>query len=512
MTLEQVNSLPSNDLSSAVSTKKSNNNKDAGFSGILSFAAGKKINVVNSVKALNSVAKISKEKVSADNTISISKKADTDNKTGDIKDSLKNNQNSLKIDSKDDNKVFELDSEQKSNIIGKIEEDLSVTEDQIVNAMQILGLSFQDLFDPKNLMQLMSQLLGKGDDSSALLMNQGVKDLINDFKALSAEIGIDYTNPTKDSDQKNVVINTEPISEPADENTGIKEDFSLNNEIKNPETVDNPAIVTDDKEQAGDASKVNITVSDQKEKTEETEEVNTFTQDETQGLEENVKIDPETMKSEDQSFKENFFSKNNSGKNSTEIPIAKENTTAVFTHTYSMTEAIYETTSASNHEVKLADSIIDQIVRSAKLTLTDTSSTMEMVLDPERLGKIYMEVTARDGAIKAKIMAENENVKNMLETRLDILQQNFKEQGIKVDSVEISVGSRNLSENDSLENTFDSSQDHKGREGENKEDNKKSLHRIDLNNLDGLKGLMTEEELLTAKIMKEEGNTLSYQA
>lgn len=512
MTLEQVNSLPSNDLSSAVSTQKSNKSKDTGFSGVLSLAAGKKINVVNSDKALNSVAMMKPSKASSDDAASIAK-PDKDKET-DIKDSLNNN--SLKTDSKDDKKVTELNSDQKSEILDKIEDDLSVTEDQIVNAMQILGLSFQDLFDPKNLIRLMSQLLGTEDNSSALLMNQGVKDLINDFKILSAETGIDIVSSGKETEPLSINVDTEPV---ADETVGNKEIFSINTEETIQEVDNNTPAITESSNNSESADtkadkvqSVNITVSDQREQTEKTEEVKTDTEEKTQVRVETAAGDDETGRTSDQSFREDFFSKNENGRNTSETPLVKENTTLVFSQTYSMPEAVYETTSSSNCEVQLADSIINQIVRSAKLTLTDTSSTMEMVLNPEQLGKIYMEVAARDGAVKARILAENENVKNMLETRLEILQQDFKEQGIKVDSIEISVGTRDLSENDPADNTFDFSGSQNGREREENEGNKGRLHRIDLNNLDGLKGLMTEEELLTARIMKEEGNTLSYQA
>jgi hypothetical protein len=33
-----------------------------------------------------------------------------------------------------------------------------------------------------------------------------------------------------------------------------------------------------------------------------------------------------------------------------------------------------------------------------------------------------------------------------------------------------------------------------------------------MNNLDDLKSLMTEEEMLTAKIMRDQGNTLNFRA
>ena len=51
-----------------------------------------------------------------------------------------------------------------------------------------------------------------------------------------------------------------------------------------------------------------------------------------------------------------------------------------------------------------------------------------------------------------------------------------------------------------------------GNETESNADNRSSTRRINLNSLDGLRGLVTEEELLTAQIMKEQGNTVDYTA
>jgi flagellar hook-length control protein FliK len=51
-----------------------------------------------------------------------------------------------------------------------------------------------------------------------------------------------------------------------------------------------------------------------------------------------------------------------------------------------------------------------------------------------------------------------------------------------------------------------------GKSQEEMQESKPRLHRIDLNNMDNLMGLMTDEEVLAAQIMKQQGNTISFQA
>ena len=57
----------------------------------------------------------------------------------------------------------------------------------------------------------------------------------------------------------------------------------------------------------------------------------------------------------------------------------------------------------------------------------------------------------------------------------------------------------------------DSNQNQQGR-NEGNDNHVRRLNNINMNNLDDLKSLMTEEEMLTAKIMRDQGNTLNFRA
>lgn len=126
---------------------------------------------------------------------------------------------------------------------------------------------------------------------------------------------------------------------------------------------------------------------------------------------------------------------------------------------------------------------------------------MEMQLNPENLGKIYLNISEKEGVIRAQLAAQNEMVKEALETQMVELRQNLNQQGIKVDAIEVTVATHEFEQN------LDGQAKQEEQAGEQMEQNQKKARRsLNLNDLDGLSGLMSEEEELVAKIMRDNGN------
>ena len=131
---------------------------------------------------------------------------------------------------------------------------------------------------------------------------------------------------------------------------------------------------------------------------------------------------------------------------------------------------------------------------------------MEMTLNPEGLGKIYLAITQKGDEITAKIFTENDAVKQALENQMANLRLEFNSNSsAKVTSIEVSVGAHEFERN-----REEGQQDKGSNQQENESSKRRS--RIDLNNLDELTGLMSEEDLLIAQMMQDNGNTLDYQA
>ncbi len=156
--------------------------------------------------------------------------------------------------------------------------------------------------------------------------------------------------------------------------------------------------------------------------------------------------------------------------------------------------------------VDVAD-IIQQIARNVQVTISTEVTSMEMQLNPENLGRIYLHISEKEGAVRAQIAAQNETVKELLETQLVELRQSLNQQGVKVDAIEVTVATHEFEQN--LEqNAKQEEQMQQQRE----ESQKQARRSLNLNDLDGLSGLMTEEEALAAKIMRDNGNQVDFTA
>jgi flagellar hook-length control protein FliK len=149
--------------------------------------------------------------------------------------------------------------------------------------------------------------------------------------------------------------------------------------------------------------------------------------------------------------------------------------------------------------------IIDQIVEEARAVITEDTSTMEMLLHPEGLGKVLMQVSEKEGAITARIYTQNESVKEALENQMVELKEQLNQGGTRVNSIEIAVAPHEFEKN------LEEGQQQNPQE-ETPEQQQKHARSLRMDDLDQLSGLMTEEEELAVKIMRDRGNTMNLRA
>lgn len=97
-------------------------------------------------------------------------------------------------------------------------------------------------------------------------------------------------------------------------------------------------------------------------------------------------------------------------------------------------------------------------------------------------------------------------VKEALESQIADLKQNMNQAGVKVDAVEVTVGGHEFEKN------LEQNAKQEEQQAEEREKAANATRHINLNELDGLSGLMTEEETLVAKMMAEQGNSVDFTA
>lgn len=110
-------------------------------------------------------------------------------------------------------------------------------------------------------------------------------------------------------------------------------------------------------------------------------------------------------------------------------------------------------------------SITDQVINQIKVTMKNDVTSLQMQLYPEHLGKVSVQVVAKNGVLTAQIAAENETAKMALESQLALLKESFEQQGLKVESVEVMVASKGFDQNTESGSDASSERQNSGKRG-----------------------------------------------
>jgi flagellar hook-length control protein FliK len=93
----------------------------------------------------------------------------------------------------------------------------------------------------------------------------------------------------------------------------------------------------------------------------------------------------------------------------------------------------------SNKEVTFKN-IADQITNQVDLVSNNKGKDITIELRPEALGRLHLKVTVKDGIVSAKILAENGQVKELLEGNLGKLRNNLGQKNLQIENFDVSTG------------------------------------------------------------------------
>jgi len=113
-----------------------------------------------------------------------------------------------------------------------------------------------------------------------------------------------------------------------------------------------------------------------------------------------------------------------------------------------------EATVASEQSVRQTD-IIQQIVEQVRVNLNQQSTSMELQLYPEHLGRIQIQVVSKDGVMTASILAETEAAKQAIEGGLLNLKEAMQQQDLKVEAIEVMVSTMGFERGEEQQQSFD---------------------------------------------------------
>lgn len=459
--------------------------------------------------------------------------AGTSSRTGsktDVKESYQANAQSDAMDRKvtkasveTDDPLSGLDEEQSAVAVkfaqdmkDLLTEKLGVSQEELDEAMETLGLTYLDLLNPANLTRLAAQLTGT-EDACTLLMNEDFTEILQKTdalaKGLTGETGLSQEQLLAWQESQRQALSVEQETDAA-----FESGMTLDADQMQADTETMGAqVLTEIPEETGDvnAQEYQSGVKSENSVTEEP-----LAAGKTENSAEHVsQNDPEGMtalaaEGETDSAGTGEETDFMSGQSGEKTPEKEEGgmKTELFSHTQSgrvetfQAEAVVEHATGSQNNsagVELND-LLRQFTEFSRLFVSQETTSIDMQLNPEHLGKLYLHIsTGREGNVTAEIAATSQEVKEALESQIAELRMTLNQQGVKVDAVEVTVASHEFEQN--LEQSTARDQQ-EGQEQEQQSQNRvRSLMRGEL---DELNGLASEEEILAAKIMKDNGNSM----
>ncbi len=429
---------------------------------------------------------------SADNIEKVENFSQMENKRSDVSLAKQDDKGMVQVkDVKDKTDAFAKD------VKDVIKDELDVTDEQIEKAMEDLGLQFLDLSDQSNLAALVAKLSGS-EDSASLLVSDSFPQIVLQINDLVNGLQEDLGMSVEDIQQMAELLTTdveeagtrESMYEPAYETEGTQEVLPKTEDVKD------PVVAQEATEQVEIPKEEKIDPA----KTDETDEGVAVTQ-------KDVTTEKQTGQGREESSDQDADAFLKQRQTKTEIhPLQDPTLMQAESPMAEFATHMEPTVELPTGESVSVQSIIDQIVEAGRTTMDGDKTTVEMLLHPEGLGKVLMEVTEENGQVKAHIYTQNEQVKEALENQMFQLKEQMNQSQTKVQSVEISVGTHEFERN------LEAGQQEQEQGQGGRDQRPRKMRNLNMNDMDDLQGLMTQEEELVAKMMREQGNTLNYTA
>ena len=411
------------------------------------------------------------------------------------------------VNNEDDKTAFVQDVADK---VGKVreavKEKLGVSDEQIEDAMAILGVSDANLLDPQVVQQLCMQLNGI-EDSISLLTDASLYDNVKALCTMATDAANELTADYEIAPEQvmQMLNNPEFISEvdatmqTQDIPVNVQDEVNLldvsveENALEEANPVAEESNIKVEVTYDKDASAQPLTDNDLAAKSATDSKTETF---------------KSTASSEEAKLKGRNEGFENVSRFSESEGVKAENvvTTTVTETSVNSVGDIVET--VSNYSSSDGKEILNQVTESIKVNYSADTTSMELQLHPASLGTVNMHISSQNGIVTAHIIVENETVKAALENQLITLQETFEAQGQKVEAVEVSIAGYDLNRGMNSEtgnNSGKSKEDAFARVGGRRRINLNDLSEDDFDE-------MSEEEAIAADMMARSGNSVDFMA
>ncbi len=434
-------------------TKASSNSKESSDLDFASFLATPQKNTDNI---------LSEKKISRKTDYKNRSSEDTVTQKNDKAKAIRMKKNTMKQMKKEEDVVDEQPEEVSTELEKKAIEILSsllqlftfrfqVSEEELQGKMEEFGMKFSDLLSTDGIKDFFLNM--QSADVSDLIVNEDMnivlQDLLTEFQNVLLENGVEEVNLQNVISEEDILSFFEDVAE----------------------------------------TKTDAYISEKSFKTDFSEQ----------------KAEPEVIINEQMGF-QNTDVKSKTASNDAdgqkgELPDERQKNAGKRTFTNPILQSIQDaidqvdTTAISEQSVRETD-ILNQVVEQVRVNMNRTTTSLELQLYPEHLGKIQINVVSKDGIMTARIVAETEAVKKAIEDGLTNLKEVMEEQDLKVEAIEVMVATTGFESGDEEQKSFEQENPSKGK------------HKLVLSEVEE----EAEEEDAEAEKMRQIGSSVSYTA
>ena len=348
--------------------------------------------------------------------------------------------------------ISSSDIKSANNNISEIIDNISSLIDDAVNNLDLsdnsekLGLA-KDILQAvqnaaENIMMQSNQANQQTAQSGSEILDETA--VVNDKSANNTLLNSDKVNKTEVKPQETLAnIDTESVQETAElladaavsddvsaENQALKENLketvkeTVKDTVKQSDTVSVKDIQKEFK-----TANVEVTESLRGESVAKSEmKATTVTFNETGKYLQNYLIQKEMMTGQ-----------NSAGENFSTTQSDKGNNFNYFLKSSAEAQAKYETSQSNQSQAAYnmrEPRDIERLVRTMQSSVNKGESKLTVVLTPENLGKLQIQLTESGGKVTAKFLSDNENSHKIIMAQSDLLKNQLSEKGIVIDNME----------------------------------------------------------------------------
>lgn len=335
-------------------------------------------------------------------------------------------------------------------IADEVKDVLGIDDDTFANAMTALGLSPLDLLESNNLAKLVLFVNGSSDFTD-LLTDENMMNQLNELSDILGNLNWEDLTGMSKSDFLEEV-----------------EDFNAKSQTGSDVfKEDAPALAQEIAVDAADSGNTSENVSVEEESATNTNNVSTEkksvqgeTTVNTSDNSSDTKVEVSVTKSEESSSQQSSYS-SQSEDDMSEVThdqtISEDDVTTDNQHTVrndfiqNLNQAVNDTVQVAKPEsVRMQQmvDIVNQVVERIKVSIGTESTSMEMQLNPEHLGKLLLNVSSKNGVMTAVFSVQSEEARAALESQMYTLRENLELRELKVDAVEVNVSDFDFSHSD----------------------------------------------------------------